>query len=88
MGSTQSVAMYLQDAHPIRDAMGYVQYAEAKGFDAVYQAESRLVREAVVPMAAFAAVPPKPERLPVRIAGAPKSPSLLMPSCSEPISNN
>lgn len=56
MGSTQSVAMYLQDAHPIRDAMGYVQYAEAKGFDAVYQAESRLVREAVVPMAAFAAV--------------------------------
>jgi 5,10-methylenetetrahydromethanopterin reductase len=48
--------MYLQDAHPIRDAMGYVQYAEAKGFDAVYQAESRLVREAVVPMAAFAAV--------------------------------
>ena len=56
MASTQSVAMYLQDAHPIRDAMGYVQYAEAKGFDAVYQAESRLVREAVVPMAAFAAV--------------------------------
>jgi 5,10-methylenetetrahydromethanopterin reductase len=53
---TQSVAMYLQDAHPIRDAMGYVQYAESKGFDAVYQAESRLVREAVVPMAAFAAV--------------------------------
>jgi len=48
--------MYLQDAHPIRDAMGYVQYAEAKGFDSVYQAESRLVREAVVPMAAFAAV--------------------------------
>jgi len=56
MASTQSVAMYLQDAHPIRDAMGYVQYAEAKGFDAVYQAESRLVREAVVPMSAFAAV--------------------------------
>lgn len=56
MTETQSVAMYLQDAHPIRDAMEYVKYAEAKGFDAVYQAESRLVREAVVPMAAFAAV--------------------------------
>jgi 5,10-methylenetetrahydromethanopterin reductase len=50
------VALYLQDAHPIREAMGYVQYAEAKGFDAVWQADSRLVRECCVPMAAFAAV--------------------------------
>ena len=36
-------------------AWRYAQYAEAKGFDAVWQAESRLVREATVPMAAFAA---------------------------------
>ena len=36
--------------------MEFVQYAEAKGFEAVWQAESRLVREATVPMAAFAAV--------------------------------
>jgi 5,10-methylenetetrahydromethanopterin reductase len=50
------VALYLQDAHPLREAMGYVQYAEQRGFDAVWQAESRLVREATVPMAAFAAV--------------------------------
>src|SRR5438093_637753 len=50
------VALYLQDAHPIRDGMEYVQYAEAKGFEAVWQAESRLVRDAIVPMAAFAAV--------------------------------
>lgn len=50
------VALYLQDAHPIRDGMGYAQYAEAQGFDAVWQAESRLVREATVPMAAFASV--------------------------------
>jgi 5,10-methylenetetrahydromethanopterin reductase len=49
------VALYLQDAHPIRDAIGYVQAAEAAGFDAVWQADSRLVRECVVPMAAFAA---------------------------------
>lgn len=49
------VAMYLQDAHPLRDAIEYVQYAEAKGFEAVWQAESRLVRDAIVPMAAFAA---------------------------------
>jgi 5,10-methylenetetrahydromethanopterin reductase len=49
------VALYLQDAHPIPDAIGYVQYAEKKGFEAVWQAESRLVRDAIVPMAAFAA---------------------------------
>jgi 5,10-methylenetetrahydromethanopterin reductase len=49
------VALYLQDAHPIREAMGYAQRAEALGFAAVWQADSRLVREATVPMAAFAA---------------------------------
>lgn len=50
------VALYLQDAHPIREGMEIVQYAESKGFEAVWQAESRLVREATVPMAAFASV--------------------------------
>lgn len=50
------VALYLQDAHRIREGMEFVQYAEEKGFDAVWQAESRLVREATVPMAAFASV--------------------------------
>ncbi len=50
------VALYLQDAHPIRDGMAYAQYAEKRGFEAVWQAESRLVRDAIVPMAAFAAV--------------------------------
>lgn len=50
------VALYLQDAHPLREAMEYVRYAEEKGFEAVWQAESRLVRDAIVPMAAFAAV--------------------------------
>jgi 5,10-methylenetetrahydromethanopterin reductase len=52
----QRVALYLQDAHPIRDGMKYAQYAEDHGFEAVWQAESRLVRDAIVPMAAFAAV--------------------------------
>lgn len=52
---SQPVALYLQDAHPIREAMELVQYAQARGFDAVWQADSRLVREATVPMAAFAA---------------------------------
>ena len=50
------MAVYLQDAHPIREGMAIAQYAEAKGFHAVWQAESRLVREATVPMAAFASV--------------------------------
>jgi 5,10-methylenetetrahydromethanopterin reductase len=49
-------AIYLQDAHPLREGMSFAQYAEAKGFEAVWQAESRLVREATVPMAAFASV--------------------------------
>jgi 5,10-methylenetetrahydromethanopterin reductase len=49
------VAMYLQDAHDIRESIEYVKYAESKGFEAVWQAESRLVRDAIVPMAAFAA---------------------------------
>ena len=31
-------------------------YAEEKGFEAVWQAEVRLVRDAIVPMAAYAAV--------------------------------
>jgi 5,10-methylenetetrahydromethanopterin reductase len=49
------MALYVQDAHPIREAMGFVQRAEQLGFAAVWQADSRLVREATVPMAAFAA---------------------------------
>jgi 5,10-methylenetetrahydromethanopterin reductase len=36
--------------------MKLAQYAEKNGFEAVWQAESRLVRDAIVPMAAFAAV--------------------------------
>ena len=50
-------AIYLQDAHPIREGMEHrAATPRPAGFDAVWQAESRLVREATVPMAAFAAV--------------------------------
>jgi 5,10-methylenetetrahydromethanopterin reductase len=52
---TQRVALYLQDAHSLQDGIQYARYAERKGFEAVWQAESRLVRDAIVPMAAFAA---------------------------------
>jgi 5,10-methylenetetrahydromethanopterin reductase len=53
---TERVALYLQDSHDLRDGLDYVKYAEDKGFEAVWQAESRLVRDAIVPMAAYAAV--------------------------------
>lgn len=49
------VALYLQDAHSLQDGIRIAQYAESKGFTEVWQAESRLVRDAIVPMAAFAA---------------------------------
>jgi 5,10-methylenetetrahydromethanopterin reductase len=52
----QRVALYLQDSHDLRDGLDYARYAEEKGFEAVWQAESRLVRDAIVPMAAYAAV--------------------------------
>jgi len=53
---TERVALYLQDAHDLRAGLDYVRYAEQRGFEAVWQAESRLVRDAIVPMAAYAAV--------------------------------
>lgn len=53
---SERVALYLQDAHDLRAGLDYVRYAEERGFEAVWQAESRLVRDAIVPMAAYAAV--------------------------------
>ena len=55
----ERVALYLQDSHDLRDGLDFVKYAEEKGFEAVWQAESRLVRDAIVPMAAYAAVTEK-----------------------------
>lgn len=52
----ERVALYLQDSHDLREGLDYVRYAEQRGFEAVWQAESRLVRDAIVPMAAYAAV--------------------------------
>lgn len=57
--SQDRVALYLQDAHSLQEGIKLVQYAEEKGFEAVWQAESRLVRDAIVPMAAFAATTTK-----------------------------
>lgn len=49
------VALYLQDAHSLQEGIELAKYAESRGFEAVWQAESRLVRDCIVPMAAFAA---------------------------------
>jgi len=50
------IALYLQDEHDLREGLDCVRYAEQQGFEAVWQAESRLVRDAIVPMAAYAVV--------------------------------
>jgi len=55
----ERIGLYLQDSHDLRDGLDYVRYAEEKGFEAVWQAESRLVRDAIVPMAAYAALTKK-----------------------------
>ncbi len=47
--------IYLQDAHSIAESIEHARYAEASGFDSVWQADSRLAREATVAMAALAA---------------------------------
>jgi 5,10-methylenetetrahydromethanopterin reductase len=52
----ERVALYLQDRHPIRDGVKYAQFAEKHGFEAVWQAESRLARDAITPLAAIATV--------------------------------
>jgi 5,10-methylenetetrahydromethanopterin reductase len=52
----ERVALYLQDSHDLRQGLDFVRYAETRGFEAAWQAESRLVRDAIVPMAAYAAV--------------------------------
>ncbi len=49
------VGLYLQDTFSMNAAIKHVQYAEARGFYAIWQAESRLVRDGLIPLAAYAA---------------------------------
>ena len=58
--STGRVALYLQDKHSIRDGMRYARYAEERGFEAVWQADSRLVRE---PTCRWRRSPRRPDRI-------------------------
>jgi 5,10-methylenetetrahydromethanopterin reductase len=47
-------SLYLQDAHSLRQGIDLARYAEQRGFEAVWQADSRLVRDATIAMSAFA----------------------------------
>ncbi|MHA1990416.1 MAG: LLM class flavin-dependent oxidoreductase [Candidatus Hodarchaeales archaeon] len=53
------MGMYLQDKHPIRQGVEFAQLAEKSGFEQIWQAESRLAREATIPLAAIAQVTDK-----------------------------
>lgn len=53
LASIPRLGLYLQDMH-VRDMVRYSQVAEAHGFESVWIAESRLARDAVVPVTAIA----------------------------------
>lgn len=53
------MGLYLQDKHPIRQGVEFAQLAEKSGFEQIWQAESRLAREATIPLAAIAQVTKK-----------------------------
>ncbi len=50
------VAIYFTDERPIREILGHVKYAEERGFEAVWQGDTRLSRDPIVPISAYAAV--------------------------------
>lgn len=50
----ERLGLYLQDRYTLQESIRYVQYAELRGFDVVWQAENRFSRDAIVPMAAYA----------------------------------
>jgi 5,10-methylenetetrahydromethanopterin reductase len=54
--SHQNLAIYLQDKHPIRDEFEFARYAEQRGFDAIWQADTRLARDCISMMGALAAI--------------------------------
>ena len=49
----QRMALYLQDKHPIAYELELAEYAEAKGFTEIWQADTRLARDCVVLMSAI-----------------------------------
>lgn len=54
--SYQPLALYLQDKHSIQDEFAFARYAEARGFDAIWQADTRLARDCISMMGALVAL--------------------------------
>ncbi len=54
--SHQPLAIYLQDKHSIRDEFEFARYAEQRGFDAIWQADTRLARDCISMMGALVAI--------------------------------
>jgi 5,10-methylenetetrahydromethanopterin reductase len=52
----QPLAIYLRDKHSIPDEFAFARYAEERGFDAIWQADTRLARDCVSMMGALAAI--------------------------------
>jgi 5,10-methylenetetrahydromethanopterin reductase len=50
---TQRMALYMQDKHDIQYELDMAVYAEERGFSEIWQADTRLARDAVVLMSAF-----------------------------------
>lgn len=50
------IGLFLQDDFSLKESIDFVKYAEARGFDSVWQAETRFVRDSAIPVAAYAAV--------------------------------
>ncbi len=46
-------ALYMQDKHSLRHELEMAEYAEARGFSEIWQADTRLARDCVVLMSAF-----------------------------------
>jgi len=51
----QTLALYMQDKHAIPYELEMARYAESRGFDAIWQADTRLARDGIVMMSAFLA---------------------------------
>lgn len=49
----QRMALYMQDKHDMRYELEMAQYAEARGFSEIWQADTRLARDCIVMMSAF-----------------------------------
>jgi len=50
----QRMALYMQDKHSIPYELDMARYAEERGFSEIWQADTRLARDCIVLMSAFA----------------------------------